>query len=108
MCAMAQMMSTEVALEKNILNRVVDSVADGHAAVKEVCQELTKCAPGSVHLAKELVMGVAGRQVDETIIFYTMAMAMKSAGSEEAKQSLQAAAAQTPRPWEAAPIAPLH
>merc|ERR1719188_2655698 len=102
------MMSAEVALERCILNRVVESMADGHAVVKEVCQELTKCAPCSVQLAKELVLGVAGRQVDETIIFYTMAMATKAAGSEEAKQSIAATAAQTPRPWETTPIAPLH
>merc|ERR1719188_1862190 len=102
------MMSAEVALERCILNRVVESMADAHAAVKEVCQELTKCAPSSVQLAKELVMGVAGRQVDETIIFYTMAMATKAAGSDEAKQSMEASAAGKSRPWETSPIAPLH
>merc|ERR1719373_751864 len=106
MFVLAQVLSAEVALEKGIVDRVVDSIDDGHKVIKELCGELGKCGPRSVALAKELVHGVSGRQVDETIMFYTMAMAAKASSSEEARQA--AKAGDSPKPWEASPITPLH
>merc|ERR1711972_219472 len=108
MFAMSQLMSADAALEKCIINRVVDSMADAHAVVKELCLEVTKCGPRSVQTAKELVLGVAGRQIDETVMFYAMSMAAKVAGSDEAKQSIKASEARESKPWEASLISPLH
>jgi len=107
MFVMGSLLPAETAFERGIVDRVVESLADGYTLIREICEELTKCAPGSVRLAKELVAGVAGRQVDESIIFYTMAMASRVAGSEEFRQGLEAAAAELPKPWETSAIEPL-
>merc|ERR1712060_439148 len=52
-------------------------------------------------MAKQLVMGVAGNQISEHIIFYTLRAAAQAKGSDEAKQ-----AAKKAKPWEQTPIAP--
>lgn len=93
----------EAAQEKKIVNKVVDTLADGRKAVEELCAELTKCAPHSVDLAKQLVMGCAGNQISELIIFYTMRAAANAKASQEAQQ-----AAKKTKPWEQRPIAPAH
>lgn len=108
MFVLGQVVSAEAALEKGIVNRVVDSLADGHKVISEHCKEITKCGPRSVQLAKELVQGVVGRQMDETIIFYTMMNAAAASRSEECKQAAHASADGKPKPWESVPIAPLH
>mmetsp|Transcript_86978 Transcript_86978/g.218913 ORF Transcript_86978/g.218913 Transcript_86978/m.218913 type:complete len:375 (-) Transcript_86978:327-1451(-) len=108
MFVLGQVLSAETALAKGIVNRVVDSIADGNKVIAELCGEVTKCGPRSVQLAKELVQGVAGRQMDETIMFYVMLNAAAASRSEEAKQSAKASADGKPKPWEVEPIAPLH
>lgn len=108
MFVLGQVLSAEVALEKRIVNRLVDSVAQGREAIREMCQEVTKCGPRSVQLAKELVLGVAGRQITEAIIFYTLIIVEKAKASEEARQGAQAASAKKAKPWEASPIVPPH
>lgn len=105
---MAKVVPAETALEKCIINRVVESVADGHKLIAELCAEVTKCGPRSVQLAKEVVQGVAGRQMDETIIFYTMLNAAAGTRSEEANQAAQASKEAKSKPWETNPIKPLH
>jgi len=108
MFVLGQVVSAETALAKGLVNRVVDSIADGNKAIAELCGEVTKCGPRSVQLAKELVQGVAGRQMDETIMFYVMLNAAAASRSEEAKQSAKASADGKPKPWEVEPIAPLQ
>lgn len=112
MFVLGEVLPAESAREKGIVNRVVESMAEGHKVVAEMCEEITKCGPRTVQLAKEVVEGVAGRQVDETILFYTMLAAAAANRSEEARQGVAATAgdttiARTKKPWEAVPIAPL-
>jgi len=98
-----KILPADMAQEKKIINRVVDSLADGQKVVEDLCADVTKCAPCSVVLAKELVMGVAGNQISEFIIFYTMRAAATAKASQEARQ-----AAKKSKPWEQTPIAPAH
>lgn len=100
MFLLGKVFSAEAARDQKIINMVVDSLADAHKAIEETCAEVTKCGPRSVALAKELVMGVAGTQVSEFLIFYTLHMAAKAKGSEEARLAKHKV-----KPWEEQPIA---
>merc|ERR1712217_332756 len=99
--------SAEQALADGILDEIVDSLADGHKAVKNLCSRLTECAPRSVELAKELVLGVAGQQVNEQLMFYTSKMLSMANSSAEAKAATAIKSGQL-NPWEVRPIQALH
>merc|ERR1712048_382184 len=83
-------MSAEKAKDAGIIDEVVDSVADGHKIIKELCAQLTECGPWTVEFAKTLVLGVSGQQIAEPLMFYTSMMLAKVTSSEEYKQGLAA------------------
>jgi enoyl-CoA hydratase/carnithine racemase len=60
MFVLGQLMTAEEACQSKLLNRVVESLADGHKVVKEMCEEISKCGPQSMRLAKEVVLGSPG------------------------------------------------
>lgn len=102
MFLLGKILSAEAALEKKLVNKVVESLAEANNLIKETCAELTKCGPKSVDMAKQLIMGVAGNQISEPIIFYTLSMHANAIASDEAKQACSAKKA---KPWELKPIA---
>jgi len=101
-------LSGQRAVEIGIVDEVVASIADGHKAIAKQCEMLTQCGPRTVQAAKELTYGVAGQQVLLPLMFYTSMLSAKVSAGEEAKQAAAAVAAGKPKPWETAPIKPLH
>lgn len=95
-------LSAEAAMAKKIVNKVADTLPEAKEMVVAICAEITKCGPKSVSFAKELAMGLAGNQVSEHIIFYSLVMLGQTQASEEAAQG--AKFANKPKPWEAQPI----
>lgn len=100
-------LSAKKAIDAGIVDEVVASVADGHKSIGTLCEQLTKCGPRTVQAAKELVLGVAGQQMVNPLMFYTSMISAKVTNAEEAQQAIAAAAAGKPMPWEATPIKPL-
>lgn len=101
MLVLGQVLSAESAHEKGLVTRVVDGAEEARGAVAQLAAEVAKCGPGAVQAAKELVLGVAGRQVDESVMFLSMALAARASASDEAEQARAGE-----RPWAALAIEP--
>merc|ERR1719394_1174660 len=52
MLLMGKVFSAEAAREQKIINKVVDSLADAHKAIEDICVEITKCGPRTVEITK--------------------------------------------------------
>jgi len=99
-------LTAERAVDIGILDDAVESMDEAMQIAARLCTQLTECGPRSVQLAKELVLGVAGQQIIEPLMFYTSAMLSRAQNGEEAKQATNASWNSKPKPWEEQPIQP--
>jgi len=106
MFCLSENLSAEKAREVNLINEIVDSVAEGHKMVADICKRLTECGPKTVTFAKEVIHSVAGQAMSEPLMFYASAKMTDSAASEEAKAAARCGQS-AKKPWEETPIKPL-
>lgn len=104
----AENLSAVRAKEIGMVTEVVENMKEGHIRIKEILAQVSLCGPRAVETTKRLCVGVANRPINEPLMFYTAAMASKAAATDEAKMGKEAAKANKPMPWEAAPIVPLY
>merc|ERR1712129_122487 len=95
-------------LRAGLLSELVDSMEEGHKRIAEICEVLTACGPRSVEAAKQLVVGVGGQPIGESIMFFTASLLAMVAVSEEAKVGMVCVQTKAPKPWEETPITVLH
>lgn len=79
----AENMTTEAAMQNRIVEEVVGNLQDGKKMVKDMCEALTKCPPGTVEFSKKLMLGVAGQQNQEPLMHYQLAALNQNAKSKE-------------------------
>mmetsp|Transcript_51369 Transcript_51369/g.112599 ORF Transcript_51369/g.112599 Transcript_51369/m.112599 type:complete len:375 (-) Transcript_51369:134-1258(-) len=106
--ASSSLLSAEKAKLAGMVNELVESVQEGHALIKDLCEVITACGPRSVEAAKQLVMGVGGKPITEFVMFYTGKMLAMVTVSDEARDGMACLQARKPKPWEEKPIKPLY
>jgi len=99
-------MSAAKAVEAGIVDEVAASLGEAQELVRKLCAQISHCGPRTVAAAKELVLGVAGQQIIEPLMFYTGFMQNKVMGLPEAMQATHAAMSGKPKPWEEQPLEP--
>jgi enoyl-CoA hydratase/carnithine racemase len=109
LCASANL-SAEKAWFYGLVTKVVESVEEAHKEIGGLATVLTACGPRSVEAAKNLVIGVAGQQINEGIMFFTAQQLAMVTISQEATDGMVCVQARKPKPWEEEPnnIKPLH
>lgn len=100
MLILGQSLSTEQMKFLGFVQEVVEGNEDAHDQIFTICKSVTACGPRSVEAAKELVSGVAGRPITQTIQFYTAALLAMVTVSEEAKIGMIRLQERKPKPWE--------
>jgi enoyl-CoA hydratase/carnithine racemase len=102
--------SAEKAKFYGLVSEVVDDIEKGHESIKKLAGVLTACGPRSVEAAKNLVIGVAGQQISEGLMYFTAQQLAMVTVSKEAKDGMACVQIRADKPWEKDPyiIKPLH
>lgn len=99
----AENISAEKANFYGLVSEVVASLEEGHTQITKLASVLTQCGPRSVEAAKNLVIGVAGQQINEGIMFFTAQQLAMVTVSQEATDGMVCVQARKPKPWEEEP-----
>lgn len=67
----AENCNAEMAREAGLVQKVVPTVADFPAAIKEIADKLVQCAPGAVFASKMVMMNCLNQTITEEMIQYT-------------------------------------